>query len=520
MEAPGLENTPYRYVRELGRGGMGSVHEVEHHALGKRFVMKVLHESLAHREDFAQRMRAEWRTLAKLEHPAIVQVTDAGRTTEGLPYFVMERLDGQTVAEALHKNGRFSPVVAATLMMTVLSGLEAAHATGAIHRDIKPQNLFLTARGPKILDFGIAKSKRPTAGLVTQSGVAIGTPRYMAPEQARGLGVDARADIYACALVLFEMIAGRDPFSHLNEQAALVSAHINDSSPRLDDVVADVPAPLGDLLQRWMSKEAADRPASARLARLELQAMMPLLIAAAPPAASGTLSETTLARRQDESTAGLTGDPPHPPPPPRRVSERPVELETMTLSAVLASPESPRGPVDAARPESDDEDGARGASVTPPPTVERPVLPRGRGRGAWLVVGALVLTGSAVAAVLLPAVPVAVAPRADRGPASADGVELVRLEPTPSAPLRPVEVRRVEPGASPLLQDSAPDGQATRSSPPGLAGPGPAAPRGAVAPRNSASVRPAERPPATESAPAASAAPVAPAGELPGSGLW
>lgn len=515
MEAPGLENTPYRYVRQLGRGGMGSVHEVEHHALGKRFVMKVLHESLAHREDFAQRMRVEWRTLAKLEHPAIVQVTDAGRTTEGLPYFVMERLDGQTVAEALHKNGQFSPVAAASLMLTILSGLEAAHATGAIHRDIKPQNLFLTARGPKILDFGIAKSKRPTAGLVTQSGVAIGTPRYMAPEQARGLSVDARADIYACALVLFEMIAGRDPFSHLHEQAALVSAHINDSSPRLDDVVPDVPAPLGDLLQRWMSKEAADRPASARLARLELEAMMPLLVGAAPPAASGGPSDTTLARRQDESTAGLAGDPPHPPPPPRRVSERPPELETVTLSALLGSAESSGGRADEALTPSADLGPARGASVTPPPTVERPAEPRGRSRGAWLVLGALVLAGSALAVALVPAAPVATAPRADRAPSSAETIERARPEPTPSAP-----PRLADPPSAPAVQDSTSDGRRAGGAASRPAGPGQAPPRQAVASQNAVSVHPAERSPAKDGAPAASAPPVASAAELPGSGLW
>src|SRR5688572_23110751 len=242
-DVPGLEGTPYRVVREIGRGGMGSVHEVQHRALGKIFVMKVLHESLAHREDFALRMKREWRMLARLEHPAIVQVTDAGQTTEGLPFFVMERLDGQTLAEALHARGRLSPREAAEMMLVVLSGLEAAHRAGAIHRDIKPQNLFLTPRGPKILDFGIAKSKRKRAAFVTRSGVAIGTPRYMAPEQAAGLAVDARTDIYACALVLFEMIAGRDPYAHLGDQAALVSAQINEPAPRLDDVRLDVPAP-------------------------------------------------------------------------------------------------------------------------------------------------------------------------------------------------------------------------------------------------------------------------------------
>jgi len=308
-EAPGLDGTPYRFVREIGRGGMGSVHEVQHRALGKLFVMKVLHGNLAHRDDFAQRMQREWRTLARLEHPAIVRVTDAGRTAEGLPFFVMERLEGQTLAAALHERGRFAAAEAARVMLTVLSGLEAAHRAGAIHRDIKPQNLFLTADGPKILDFGIVKSRRTGRRLVTRSGVAIGTPRYMAPEQAAGLPVDARADIYACGIVLFEMVAGDDPFAHIKEQAALVGAHINEMPIRLDDLRPEAPAPLGDLLARWLAKEPADRPASARLAQAELRALLPLLDAEAgnPELRALPSPGAALRTRHDESTAGTSG---------------------------------------------------------------------------------------------------------------------------------------------------------------------------------------------------------------------
>jgi len=372
---PDLSGTPYRHIREIGRGGMGSVHEVEHRALGKLFVMKVLHEKLAHREDFALRMRSEWRILAKLEHPTIVQVTDAGRTSEGLPFFVMERLEGETVADALRSRGRWTPLDAARLMVRLLAGLEVAHAAGAIHRDIKPQNLFLTPRGPKILDFGIVKRKN--SALLTQSGVAIGTPRYMAPEQAAGLVVDGRTDIYACALVLFEMIAGRDPYAHLSDQAALIGAQISEPAPRLDDVCLDAPAPLADLLQRWLAKVAADRPASARLARIELEALLPLLEDAGSP----PISQAGLARGPNESTAGRTSDsallPPATEPP-----EFGAERKTRTLSSEqpsLLAPEPPAESQGAADPPG------LSPSLTPPPLTGASGVGGKTSRSRWLL---------------------------------------------------------------------------------------------------------------------------------------
>jgi serine/threonine protein kinase len=358
-EIPGLEGTPYRFVREIGHGGMGSVHEVEHRALGKIFVMKVLHESLAHRDDFALRMKREWRTLARLEHPAIVRVTDAGQTAEGLPFFVMERLEGQTLGEALRARGRFGAAEAIRLVSVVLSGLEVAHRAGAIHRDIKPQNLFLTAEGPKILDFGIAKSMRRGGAFVTRSGVAIGTPRYMAPEQAAGLPVDGRADVYACGLVLFEMIAGQDPFSHLKDQAALVNAQVSEVPVRLDDVCS-APEALGDLLARFLAKDPADRPFSARLAQLELSALLPLVESDQPGTPSAVPASLSRVRRDDESTAGNSGLSSSLPPsasfefsparPPVGASSAPAPIEAAPTDDARLEPEVRKSP-----------------SVTPPP---------------------------------------------------------------------------------------------------------------------------------------------------------
>jgi serine/threonine protein kinase len=531
-DVPDLDTTPYRYVREIGRGGMGSVHLVEHLALGKRFVMKVLHEKLAHREDFALRMRSEWRILAKLEHPAIVQVTDAGRTRDGLPFFVMERLEGQTVAEALQTRGRWLVLEAAELMIAVLSGLEAAHAAGAIHRDIKPQNLFLTVRGPKILDFGIVKSKRKRAAFVTRSGIAIGTPRYMAPEQAAGLTVDARTDIYACALVLFEMIAGRDPYAHLGDQAALVSAQINEPAPRLDDVRPDVPAPLGDLLQRWLAKDAADRPASARLARLELEALIPLLRTVSTGPISQPVSSEERTRGPDESTAGATNDSALLPPT-ATSSIRALGsggFETATLEA-----DSPLS-IDALVP---DAASIRAPSVTPPPLM-------GPGHGSrrppqrhwlWASLGLLSVVTLGLGTLVLhpewapsghspPRSASLAGPAFDFPETNAGGPVVAENVPATASPqdrLPDKPTRTVPPGPPP-----------PRPDPPGTALPEPALPGSESQPRRAQARAPRPEPISTASSDSTAPAgdPVRdptsggvprtelPSGDLPGSGLW
>ncbi len=213
----------------------------------------------------------------------------------------------------------------------------------------------------------------------------------MAPEQAAGLGVDGRADIYACGLVLFELIAGRDPYSHLKDQAALVGAHINEPAPRLDDLVTGVPAPLGDLLQRWLAKDPADRPASARLARIELEALAVFLVAAGEPQATRVLtSEVTLARRQAESTAGATGDSASVDPTlrPSAPSAGGAPSDTVSLSAPWAALSEDDPPPDQGPP--------RGPSVTPPPLAQPAGIGRRRAPSRWIVAALGLLSLSAL----------------------------------------------------------------------------------------------------------------------------
>lgn len=296
-----IPGTRYRVRALIGSGGMGSVYEVEHEELGKLFVLKALRARLAERSDLVARMTNEWRALARLQHPNIVLVTDAGRTTSGVPYYVMERLVGETLGARLRREGPWSVAAALRCCAGILDGLAAAHAIGIVHRDIKPQNVFLPKDGGvKLLDFGIAKLRDQASWVVTRQGVAIGTPKYMSPEQAEGKAVDGRADIYAVALVLFELLAGCGPFAGYKDPNDLVLAHISETPVRLDRKATGVPAEVADLVQRWLSKDPANRPLDAAIAAREIRRLSSSFGAGGapsflPPTVSVDYDSTTLA---------------------------------------------------------------------------------------------------------------------------------------------------------------------------------------------------------------------------------
>jgi eukaryotic-like serine/threonine-protein kinase len=257
-----VPGTRYRVVRLIGFGGMGSVYEVEHLELGKHFVLKVLLRDLSTRSDLVARMKTEQRALGQLEHPNIVRVTDAGSTPDNVPFYVMERLEGETLADRMRRSMRFVLPEVLQLGVHVAHGLAAAHQLGFVHRDIKPPNLFLEKNGnTKILDFGIAKVQ--TAQVITAVGLAIGTPRYMSPEQARGEAVDGRADLYALGLILFELCAGRGPFDERREASELLLAHIAVPAPRLAQFAPHLPSDLDGLVATMLDKDPKARPASA-----------------------------------------------------------------------------------------------------------------------------------------------------------------------------------------------------------------------------------------------------------------
>ncbi|MGE0327211.1 MAG: protein kinase [Polyangiaceae bacterium] len=294
-----VPGTRYRVLRLIGAGGMGCVYDVEHTELGKRFVLKSLLRELASREDLVARLRNEWRALAKLEHPNIVSVTDAGTSSSGVPFYVMERLEGETLAARVKREGRIHPAEAARIAAEILEGLTAAHEIGIVHRDVKPPNIFLLRDGSvKLLDFGIAKV-HSSAMNITGRGVAVGTPRYMSPEQARGDRVDGRADLYAVGLILFEMLAGTGPFDKLGEGNDLLLAHLTRTPPQVSQLANWVPMMLDSLVAALLSKDPRQRPASARGAAQELRrflaAPMPTPVASPVGADSQLMKETVKA---------------------------------------------------------------------------------------------------------------------------------------------------------------------------------------------------------------------------------
>lgn len=266
-----VPGTRYRVIRLIGAGGMGCVYDVEHTELGKRFVLKSLLRELASRQDLVARLRNEWRALAKLEHPNIVGVTDAGTSSSGVPFYVMERLEGETLAARLKRDGRLHPAEAARIAAEILEGLTAAHEIGIVHRDVKPPNIFLQRDGSvKLLDFGIAKV-HSSAMNITGRGVAVGTPRYMSPEQARGDRVDGRADLYAVGLILFEVLAGSGPFDRAGDGNDLLLAHLTRTPPQVSQLAGWVPMILDSLVAALLAKDPRQRPASARAAAQELR---------------------------------------------------------------------------------------------------------------------------------------------------------------------------------------------------------------------------------------------------------
>jgi eukaryotic-like serine/threonine-protein kinase len=209
----------YEVRGPLGEGGMGTVYEVRHRALGRSFAMKVLRRDVAREKDLSERFINEAKATASLRHPHIVSITDFGKLADTTPFFVMEMLVGHTLAAVL-KSGPIPANRVSRILLQVASALGAAHEAGVVHRDLKPENVFLARpTGPraadleddvKIVDFGAAKVLG--ASRITKTGIVFGTPHYMSPEQASGQPVDHRADIYAFGVIMYEMLAGRVPF--------------------------------------------------------------------------------------------------------------------------------------------------------------------------------------------------------------------------------------------------------------------------------------------------------------------
>jgi len=247
--------TRYAVEKRLGQGGMATVDLAEDTELGRRVAVKRLFASLAGDYVFQQRFFREAKLAASLSHPNLVTVYDVGEE-DGLPYIVMEYVDGETLAELMQREGPLPPDRAVDLLLQVCAGLQHAHAAGLVHRDIKPQNLLVRRDGvAKIADFGIARTIQSTQ--LTQVGTVLGTASYLAPEQAMGEHVTAAADIYSVAVVGYELLTGRTPY----EFETLADLTVKQQQPPAP--IPGVPAHVDAAIRRSLAFEPARRPATA-----------------------------------------------------------------------------------------------------------------------------------------------------------------------------------------------------------------------------------------------------------------
>ena len=251
----------YRVEREVAAGGMGTVLAAHHERLGQRVAIKVLHEQFARRRETVERFEREARLAASLRSDHVVRIHDVSATSDGIPYIVMEYLDGEDLG-AIVARGPVAPAVAVDWILQACDALSEAHALGIVHRDLKPENLFLVRRGPrtkiKIVDFGI--SKAGGGARITTENERFGTPVYMAPEQLQSSSdVDARTDIWALGVVLFELLTQRLPWD--GEELPELIAHVLTRAPhRVREHLPGLSPALDALIARCLVRDRAGRP--------------------------------------------------------------------------------------------------------------------------------------------------------------------------------------------------------------------------------------------------------------------
>jgi serine/threonine-protein kinase len=252
----------FKVVGALGKGAMGEVYEGRDEGLGRRVALKIL--GAKHREstEFKTRFLREGRALAAMNHPNIVQIYAIGEH-ERRPFLAMEFLDGEDLGQALKKRGPIHPGDSAEAIRQAAIGLREAQRAGVVHRDVKPSNLVVTSAGAvKVTDFGLAKALQEDLS-ITATGVFVGTPDYLAPEQAMGEEVDARADVYALGCSLFHMCSGHPPFRKGGQDdhyTAVVRRHLKAERPQLKLEIAGFDEDLSDLARRMMSRRPDVRP--------------------------------------------------------------------------------------------------------------------------------------------------------------------------------------------------------------------------------------------------------------------
>jgi tetratricopeptide (TPR) repeat protein len=310
----------YLILSRLGVGGMGAVYRAQHTTLKRDLAIKVLLPEFGGKDEFVRRFEREAESASRLAHPNIISVTDFGRTPDGLLFLAMEYLDGRSLT-SLIREGPLGVPRALGIARQILAGLNRAHGAGVVHRDLKPDNIMLIERDGtrdfvKILDFGIAKVTDPEPGreALTQAGMVFGTPEYLSPEQALGDKIDARADLYAFGVILFEMLIGKRPFES-EDKVRIISMHLSHAVPRFATAnpAVEVPLALEDVVMQTLDKQRDNRFSSASALLTALDEAELIGTAAADAVRTSAAVAGAALSSQDRATANARATPAAPP---------------------------------------------------------------------------------------------------------------------------------------------------------------------------------------------------------------
>ncbi|RKN11376.1 Stk1 family PASTA domain-containing Ser/Thr kinase [Streptomyces radicis] len=390
-----------RYVLQdlLGTGGMASVHLAYDTVLERHVAIKTMHSELGREDAFRDRFKREAQSVAKLSHTNIVSVFDTGEDRIGdgpVPYIVMEYVEGRPLRDELERDiaqfGAMPADKALTITADVLAALDISHEMGLVHRDIKPGNVMLNRRNVvKVMDFGIARAMQSGVTAMTQTGMVVGTPQYLSPEQALGRGVDARSDLYSVGVMLFELLTGRLPFD-ADSPLAIAYAHVQEEPPAPSSINAAVPPAVDALVATALKKNPNERFPSAETFRAECLRVAGSLTGTAPRIVPGAQTPTNSGAAVSHAVFPEFGGP-----------TPPGAAPGTAPGAPIASPYAPTPPAGGyGYPQS-------GAPSTPPPfgpghatvTSNGGGQGGGEGRSAWMVVTAAVVAIALVAAVAI-----------------------------------------------------------------------------------------------------------------------
>ncbi|MFI9580717.1 protein kinase [Streptomyces sp. NPDC052236] len=418
----------YRLRDLLGEGGMASVYLAYDSALDRQVAIKTLHTELGREQSFRERFRREAQAVAKLSHPNIVSVFDTGEDElDGsmMPYIVMEYVEGQPLGSVLQADiqryGAMPADKALKVTADVLAALETSHEMGLVHRDIKPGNVMMTKRGVvKVMDFGIARAMQSGVTSMTQTGMVVGTPQYLSPEQALGRGVDARSDLYSVGIMLFQLLTGRIPFD-ADSALAIAYAHVQEEPVAPSSVNRSVTQAMDALVARALKKNPNERFPSAAAMRDECarvasagQTGAPVIIGGAPSTSGAGVAAAVFPPLDQSGQApqGVQGvqtpyqPTPYGPPTPSPYGPPTPAPAPAPAATPAPAPHSHYGYPQTASPSSGYQAPAPVSSTPPPYTIAPQQAPSGGGGGGGrrnmpVIVGAIVVALLAIGGLIV-----------------------------------------------------------------------------------------------------------------------